>query len=382
MTPSSYFKSIIGNQNICSYLIASYKNQRVAHAQILNGTSGYGTLPMALAYAKMLVNYKAPERQNPEKQNWVFHPDLHFVYPVTTTKEIKKNPTSDLFLNQWQEFIQEQPYSGLSDWCKHIGSENKQGLIGVTEALNIAKKLSLKSHSGSYKVMLIWNAEQLNVSASNKLLKLIEEPPLKTIFLLVTSDQNKLLNTIRSRCQSTNLKPIDTESMTTYLQNKHQLELQSAMQIASQSQGDYNTALKYLIKHESTDIFETWFITWVRLAFKAAKQKSTISELLQWSENISTKPREMQKDFLEYCSKTFRDSLLINYKVPQLVYKTPDKENFKLENFAPFIHSGNIENIFKTLEQAQVHLERNANSKIIFTDLCLQLTKLLHTKES
>ncbi len=376
------FEKIIGQDHIKKHLSTSTENGRIPHAQLFVGKEGSGTLAMAVAYAKLLL---CSSSNDPEscaiKCEKLQHPDLHFTFPVTTTDSVKKHPTSNLFLEEWRDFIFNTPYGSLFDWLKSIGVENKQGQIGVDEAEDIVKKLSLKSYEGGFKVMIIWMAEKMNIAASNKLLKLIEEPPAKTIFLLVTEEEGQIINTIKSRCQALHFPALSENDIENELVSNHEVSSNEAKRIAQQSEGNLNKAL-HLLHNDSNDlIFEEWFITWIRSAFKAKGNAAVIQDLIQWSEAIAKSGRETQKQFIQYCLHFFRQALLLNYGTPDLVYLTPQTGNFKLEKFAPFIHSGNILSIEKELNDAQYHIERNGNAKIILLDLSIKLTRLLHTKE-
>jgi DNA polymerase-3 subunit delta' len=287
---------------------------------------------------------------------------------------------SNFYLQEWRQLLDQQPYGNLFDWYKLLGVDNKQGQIGVEEALEIVKSLSLKSYEGGYKVMLIWMAEKMNTSAANKLLKLIEEPPEKTIFILIAEDEEQIINTIRSRCQVLHFPPLAEDAISEALVKNYHIETAVATKIAHQANGNYNKACD-LIYQDSEDIqFEKWFILWVRSAFKAKGNKSAIHDLISWSEEIAKTGRETQKKFLNFCLNYFRQALLLNYKASELVYLEPKSENFKLENFAPYVHDCNILEIADELQDAIYHIERNGNPKIILTDLSIKLTRLLHKK--
>lgn len=382
------FNDILGQDHLKSHLTQGVDNGRIPHAQLFVGPEGSGTLPMAIAYAQYILcgNNTLENNGGNEACNLKFnnlsHPDLHFAFPVATTDTVKKNPISSDFMEAWRKLIREQPYGNLFDWYKLLGIENKQGQIGVDEALHIVKSLALKSYEGGYKIMLIWMAEKMNLSAANKLLKLIEEPPHKTLFILIAEDAGQILGTIRSRCQVLNFPPLSEQVIKDALQANYQLDAATATKIAMQSDGNYNRACD-LVYHDSEEIqFEEWFVIWVRSAFRAKGNKAAIHDLIAWSEEIAKTGRETQKQFLQFCMAFFRQALLINYKAPTLVYMVPKTENFKLKNFAPFVHENNIIEITKALEDAIYHIERNGNSKIILTDLSIQLTRLLHKKAS
>ena len=380
------FSEVLGQSHIKNHLTTSVDKGRIAHAQLFVGPEGSGALPMALAYAQYLLcsNVNGENTGGNDSCNLKFknfsHPDLHFAFPVTTSDKVKSKPVSSFYLEEWRQLLDQQPYGNLFDWYKLLGVDNKQGQIGVDEAHEIVKTLTLKSYEGGYKVMIIWMAEKLNTPAANKLLKLIEEPPEKTVFVLIAEDEEHIINTILSRCQILHFPPLPEDTITEALITKYQVEASVASKIAHQSNGNFNKACD-LIYQDSEDIqFEKWFILWVRSAFKAKGNKSAIHDLISWAEEIAKTGRETQKKFLVFCLNYFRQALLLNYKAEQLVYLEPTEENFKLEKFAPFVHDSNILEISQHLQDAIYHIERNGSSKIILTDLSIKLTRLLHKK--
>ena len=375
------FNQIIGQEHIKSHLQKSAENGRIPHAQLFVGKEGSGMLPMAIAYAQFLLcNFSKDSEICHLKCNKLQHPDLHFAFPVTTNDTVKKHPVSNLFLEEWRQFIQDQPYGSLFNWLQHIGVENKQGLINVDEAEDIVKKLKLKSFDGGFKVMIIWMAEKMNIAAANKLLKLMEEPPEKTVFLLITENEGQIINTIKSRCQALHFPALSEQDIANTLVVNHQVEDKKAANIAHQSEGNLNKALHLLHNDASDLVFEEWFIAWIRTAFKAKGNATVVQQLISWSETISKTGRETQKRFLEYCLQFFRQALLLNYKSDALVFMET-KTNFQLSKFAPFVHSENILDIEKELSEAIYHIERNGNAKIILLDLSMKLTRFLHKKE-
>ena len=376
------FENIIGQLHLKNHLKTSAENGRIPHAQLFVGKEGSGTLPTALAYAQTLLclDNPAPDACALKCAN-LAHPDLHFAFPVAANDRVKKHPISNLFLDDWRSFVKEQPYGNLFNWFQHIGVENKQGQIGVDEAEQIVKSLKLKSYEGGYKVMLIWMAEKLNTSAANKLLKLLEEPPEKTVFLLVTEDEEQLINTIVSRCQILHFPVLSEKDIADALVVNENSFYAEAAKIAHQAEGNYNKAL-HLLRHDSNDlIFENWFVLWVRTAFKAKGNAAVVQNLIEWSESIAKSGRETQKRFLHFCLQFFRQALLSNYNTQELVFLEPEDQGFSLEKFAPFVHSGNILEIEEEVSTALYHIERNGNAKIILLDLSIKLTKLLHLKE-
>ena len=376
------FEQIIGQKHLISHLKSTVDNNRISHAQLFVGKEGVGTLAMAIAYANYLIckNHANPEKCQ-QKCNKLQHPDLHFAFPVAINENVKKHPVSNLFLNEWREFLADNWYAGLFDWFQKLGVENKQGRIGVDEAQEIVKALRLKPYEGTYQVMIIWMAEKMNIAAANKLLKLIEEPPKNTIFLLVTESEEQIITTIRSRCQVLHFGNLSEEQIANSLVENEQTQPKEALKIANQADGNYNKALTLTTGNSNEIIFEQWFVTWVRAAFRAKGNASVINDLITWSNDIAGKGRETQKQFLHYCIQVFRQAMLYNYKAESLVYFEPKTQGFTLEKFAPFIHNGNIMSIADELGDAIYHIQRNANAKIVLLDLSIKLTRLLHTKE-
>lgn len=379
------FSDIVGQNHLKNHLITSVQKGRIPHAQLFIGAEGSGTLPMALAYAQYLIcNNNLNDNEGGSaacnlKFEHLQHPDLHFVYPVVTSEKYKK-AISDDFLTTWIDFLKENPYASVHDWYQALEVEKKQGNISVHEAASILKKLSLKSFEGGYKVMIIWMAENMNTEAANSLLKLIEEPTDKTVLILIAEDEKAILQTILSRCQVLHFNALSENDIVKALIERENCEEVDAYNIAKQAQGNYNKALKLRYNVESEHPFDDWFVTWVRAAFKANKNARVVSDLVKWSDELSAIGREKQKQFLNYCMELFRQALLLNYNTPSLVYLAPQVENFKLQNFAPFVNEHNILEIFKEIEDAIYHIERNGNAKIIFTDLSIKLTRLIHKK--
>lgn len=380
------FSEILGQEHIKNHLSRSADLGRIPHAQLFVGPEGSGTLAMAIAYAQYILCGNQNGENNGEnhacniKFQKLSHPDLHFAYPTVTTDEVKKNPKSIDFITDWRAFVIQNPYGGLFDWYAVLGVQNKQGEIRVDDAQEILKSLSLKAYEGGYKIMIVWMADKLNIAASNKLLKLLEEPPEKTIFILISENEEDIIQTIRSRCQILHFNGLSEAVIADALISREQTDAKLAAKLAHQAQGNYNAALHLLRDKDEEHPFEQWFVTWVRAAFKAKKDAAAIQDLILWSEKIATLGREAQKKFLQFCMEMFRQALLINYETPDLVYFEPKVDKFKLENFAPFVNGNNIQDIFKELSDAMYHLERNGNAKLILTDLSIKLTRLIHKK--
>lgn len=378
------FSEILGQDYLKNHLTKSALSGRIPHAQLFVGPEGSGTLPMAIAYAQFILcqNSDSENTGGNEACNLKFahfsHPDLHFIYPNVTTEEVKSKPKSLDFITEWRAFLQQNRYGSLFDWYQHLGVQNKQGEIRVEDAEDIVKSLALKSYEGGYKIVIIWMAEKMNIAASNKLLKMLEEPTDKTLFILIAEHEEDIIQTILSRCQVLHFSAIPEKIIADALTAQHDLDLRTAAKIAHQAQGNYNKAQQILNESGEDVVFEKWFVDWVRAAFRAKGNAAAIQDLIQWSEQIAGLGRETQKKFLSYCIELFRQALLLNYQTTSLVYMEPKIEKFKLENFAPFVSGNNIQDIYKELSDAIYHIERNGNAKIILTDLSIKLTRLIH----
>ncbi|MEJ6675719.1 MAG: DNA polymerase III subunit delta' [Polaribacter sp.] len=380
------FSEVIGQQHIKSHLIKTVKNGRIPHTQLFVGKSGSGILPLVLSYAKEILCHSFTKGSDEfiackNKIEKLAHPDLHFVYPVNTNENIKKNPISDNFSSEWRKFVLKNPYASLYNWYQFIGIEKKQGNISKLEAVSISKKLSLKAYEGGYKLMVIWMADKMNNECSNQLLKLVEEPPDKTVLLLLTENVEHVLGTIQSRCQILHIPVLSEKNIYTQLTDNYQVNSNEARKISHQSNGDFNKAL-HIIKNDGDEVFfENLFVFWVRTAFKAKGNKSAINDLFDWSEELAKEGRETQKKFLSFCLEIFRQAMLKNYKTDSLIYFESHDGKFSFDKFSAYIHQNNIFEIKDALENAEYHIERNGNAKIIFTDLSIQLTRLIHRKE-
>ena len=380
------FSEILGHEYNKNHLLKSATQGRIPHAQLFIGPEGCGTLPMAIAYSQYILCQNSGDENSGgnEACNLKFehfsHPDLHFIYPTVTTDDVKSKPKSIDFITDFRQFLKENSYGSLFDWYQLLGVKNKQGEIRVDDAQEILKSLALKSYEGGYKVIIIWMADKMNIAASNKLLKLLEEPTDKTVFILISENEEDIIQTIRSRCQVVHFNALPEKVIEEGLIIKHNIDPKMATKIAHQAQGNFNKALQLLSDDGEDSYFEKWFVDWVRAAFRAKGNAAAIQDLINWSDQIAGLGRETQKKFLDFCINMFRQALLLNYETPKLVYLEPKVDKFKLENFAPFVNGNNIQDIFKELSDAMYHIERNGNAKIILTDLSIKLTRLIHKK--
>jgi DNA polymerase-3 subunit delta' len=373
------FAEIPGNTAIKQNLIKVVANNRVAHAQLFLGNSGSAKLALALAFAQYLNCEKRKETDSCNichsclMYNSLSHPDLHIIFPVLKINNIK-NPLSDNFISQWREIVLENPYLSLTQWYQHLGAENKQGVIYKYEAEQLQKKVTLKNYESAFRVILIWMPEKMNHVTANKLLKLIEEPPKGTFFFMVTEDFEKLLPTITSRMQMVKTKPFKTENITNYLEQKKGLLAEKSLQIARLANGNLNTALQLSQTEIKEEPHLKEFQSWMQICYKA-----NLKELAKWTDEIAKNGRENQKEFLQYSLKLIRDCLLVN-TLNESLLKTDKEETIFVRNFAPFIHGENSVSIFEKTEKAIKNIERNANPKILFYELSLQMMRLLKVK--
>ena len=373
-----YFKDIIGQEEAKKRLIKEIKEGKIAHARLFCGNEGIGKLPLAIAYARYL-SCENPGHEDacgkcPSciKYNNLAHPDLHFVFPVVKKKS--KDTTSDDYLPEWRELIKENPYFNLRTWLDKMGAENQQAQIFVKESDEIIQKLNLKSSQGGYKVMIIWLPEKMNIECSNKLLKLLEEPPAQTIFLLISEAPNMLLETILSRTQRFNLNGIEEEKIAEILQNRYGIQPTDAANIAHRCEGNFLLAMETIHLNEENEFFFESFISLMRLSYQRK-----VREMKIWSENLSSIGREKQKHFLAYCLRMVRENFIYNFHESSLTYLSPEEQSFSTR-FSPFINERNVIGIMNELEEAQRHIEQNVNARMVFFDFALKMIVLLVQK--
>lgn len=364
------FSQIIGHEDIKKKLIQSVKENRIAHAQLFLGPEGTGKLALAIAYAQYInctnkrENDSCGECPSCKKFNALAHPDLHFIFPSTTNKNVKKDPESDLFLTEWREYLTScDCYASLPNWYNALDIENKQGLINVRDASTIIRKLNLKAYEAEYKVVIIWMAERLNTEASNRLLKLVEEPPEKTLFILVSENQEELLMTIRSRTVLMKIPKLTYNDVSEALVKKFNCNAENAHNAAVLSNGNWILATNYVGNQDEEKIYFTFFQKWMRYCFKF-----NAPELIDFIANdIKSLGREKQKEFLAYGLNLFHNALFINNGLINNVLLPEDEKAF-LRNFAPFISNNNIDLITELFEESIKQIERNGNAQLIFLD--------------
>ena len=364
---------IVGQQKLKNLLKESISNNRISHAQLFIGKEGYGTFSLALAFAQEI--FRKENEKYSSKVEHLNHLDLHFSFPVF--KE-KKSGLSDNFLGDFREMILGNPYADSEDWNRILESENKQLTIYADEIDELNKKFSLKSFEGGSKILIVWQADKMNISAANKFLKFLEEPPKDTLIILTAENTDYILPTIFSRTQLVEIPRIEDEELKEFIRSRYSVSEEKIGEIIFQSQGNMNTVRKLLLPENSNNEFEEIFVTWVREAFQVKKNPEFLKNIVFWGRNVASWNREKQKNFLEYCAEMFRLALLQNYGNHDLVYKKIDSGGFKWESFSRFIHGSNIEAIIEEISHADYHLERNANAKIVWTDLGIKLSRYIH----
>jgi len=379
------FKEIPGQTDIKERLIRSVLTDRISHAQLFAGSSGRMKLPLAVAYARFIccINRQIPEGNHADadacgtcpacvKYNNLAHPDLHFIFPVTTTKTVKSDPLSDKYIAQWRALWKEkQGIFTIHQWHAAMESENKQPIIYTEDCQQIIRKLSYKSYESEYKVMIIWLVEKMNHSAAPRILKILEEPPDKTLFILVAEETSLLLSTILSRSQIITFPALKTNDIHQWLVKKG-IEDASANRIALLSEGNAHKALELATSDATIQQHFTDMRQWLRYCFKP---QATINELVEHSETLAAGRREQQKRFLSYCYTMIHYTFKAG--ITGVMPAGESDEAVFIRNLAPFVHQNNIYG-FKTLfEEAIYHIERNANPKVLFIDVSLKIVQLI-----
>ena len=367
-----FFKDVVGQEEVKQLLTGSVRSGKVPHALLFTGVSGSGKLPLALAFARyLLCQHPLPDDScgncaSCRMVDRLAHPDLHFAFPIIK-KKAGRDSVCDDFLPQWREMLERDSYVGLQQWMRRIDAGNQQPQIYVRESDEIQRKLSLKSSQGGYKVMLVWLPEKMNVDCANKLLKLLEEPPVKTVFLLVSEQPDMLLSTIVSRTQRVNLHPLSDQEIEGFLRIRYSLVEEDARDIAHRSAGSLLKAMENIQLSEENRLCFDLFVNLMRMAYKR-----DIRSLKAWSEQVAGMGRERQKNLLEYCQRMVRENFITNFRHPEMVYMNPDEESFSVR-FAPFINERNIFQIMALLEEAQTHIEQNVSARMVFFDMALRM---------
>nr|MBC7612496.1 hypothetical protein [Pseudopedobacter sp.] len=366
------FKDIVGQEVVKNHLIQTVRDERISHAQLFLGPEGSGSLALALAYAQFiscenkLENDSCGECSSCRKYNKLVHPDLHFSYPFFAKH---KEDTALTFIEEWRKAFLANPYLGLDEWRDQLSADNKQANINIAEAHSIIQRLSLKPFESEYKVLILWLPEYLE-KEGNALLKVIEEPSQKTLFLLVAQSQEQILNTIISRTQIVKIPKLKAEDIEGFLIKDKGLDTTSAAQLAYLSNGNLQIA-QHLLIHQENDYHEL-LRTWL-----GASWKNNGLKFVELSEGeLAKMGRENQKNFLRYGINLMRECMLFLAETPGLIH-LPEKELEFISKFSQILNLAKAEAISEELEKAHYHIERNANPKILFLDVSLKLVKIL-----
>ena len=368
------FSEVIGQQEAKERLIQMVKEDRLPHAIMLCGPQGCGKKALAIAFAcQLLDNGTSSAKAMLQKLE---HPDLHFTYPTIKLPSMSTDhiPVSDDFAKEWHDLITDTVYFSMDEWMQMMGGENQQAIITAGESDELVRKLSLKSSQGGYKVSIIWLPERMNIACANKLLKLIEEPPQQTVFIMVSEEPDKLLETIRSRVQRIDIKKISNEDIQQALISRRGIGKEDARRISRLANGNWLKALEELQVGSENELFLDMYIMLMRLAYQRK-----IKDLRKWSEQMAAMGREKQKRWLNYFLRMTRENFMYNFQNEELCYMTQKEEAFA-KNFARFVNEGNILPISDMANLAIRDIGQNANAKIVFFDFALQMIVLLLQK--
>ncbi len=357
----------------------SVQRGHVAHAQLFRGGEGSAALALALAYAQYLnCEGRAAEAADScgycpacLKINKLAHPDLNFILPTTTTKSVPKDATSARFMAEWRTFLAENPYQGFNDWMQHIGAENKQGSISKEEAGSLLKLVSLKAFEAKFKIVILWLPELMHPAAANAVLKLLEEPPPATIFLLVSHEPERLLPTILSRVQPVVVRPFSEDDIAAYIAAHYQVSEVKARQVAQLAEGNLGTAIASREKSADHD-YADFFIKWMRRCYTLK-----MTEVMALADEFQKMGRENQKEQLSFSLGLLRKVLLFGID-PQFVPHLPSGEQQFVQGFSRFVTMRNADLLTEELNTAHYHIERNANPRMVFVDASLRMGQQLH----
>lgn len=361
-------------------LAAGAAGGRFGHAMLFSGNSGHGALPLAHAFAQY-INCEAPVDGDScgvcsscVKTAGLAHPDLHFVFPVANVRgNSTVKATSDLYLNQWRELYKATGgYFSEADWYGAMGIENQQGFISRAEADEVIRKLSFKPYENGYKVMIVWLPEKMRVEAANGLLKILEEPWEKTVFLMVSQSPSRLLPTITSRLQEIHVPGVADADMAALLSERCGLQGTRLDHVVRLACGDVLEALSLAGREGESDAeFFEYFAALMRLSYNDRHM-----ELLDWGDRMAAMGREQQKRFLAYCMRMVRENYMMNAGLDGITYLWGGELDFS-RRFSPFIGNHNVEQLAGEIEAAVAHIGQNGNPRIVFPHFALAVSKLI-----
>ena len=371
-----YFHDIIGQDELKARLMETARRGVVPHAQLFSGRNGAGTFPLALAYARYL---NCTERTDTDacghcrsclQFNELAHPDLHFVFPIVSDKKRKKTVCDD-YLDEWRTLLRQRVYFDLDMWLDQMETSGKQALIYAEESDQIIRKTTLRIYEAEYRVLLVWMPERMNAACANKLLKLIEEPPARTVILMVTDTPAGILGTILSRAQRLDVRPIESDALAHALEQRNHLPADEARRIAHLSHGDLLTAERIMGSDERERLFLDFFKRIMRNAWKR-----DVREMKRTADELAALTREQQRAFLTFAQHMVRENFVRRFRSDELNYLRPDEAEFSIR-FSRFVNERNVFDFTNELAEAERHIAQNGNSKMIFFDLSLRITVLL-----
>ncbi|RCW37428.1 ATP-binding protein [Marinilabilia salmonicolor] len=367
------FKDVVGQKAVKDHLISMVREDRISHAQLFTGPAGAGLMPLALAFAQY-VNCHNPGPVDScgvcpscKKMAKLIHPDFHFVFPIVK-RGSEKNPVCADYLTEWREFVLKSPYFTIHEWFSFLNAEKSQGMIYTQEGNEIIKRLSLKNFEGKYKIMVVWQPEKMHNSAANRLLKILEEPPARTLFILVSDYPAGILPTILSRTQQLKIPRIDDAALTQGLMGTFGVEEAEAKTVARISGGDFVKARDIVGNSEEKQYFNQMFVNFMRFSYKGQ-----LGEIAKWVDELSGLPKERLKNLLLYCIAILRESYIANYDIADLVYATPAENNF-IDKFKPFVNDRNVESMVEEFSLALAHIEQNGNIRLVLFDMAIKIS--------
>ena len=368
------FGEVIGQREAQERLKQMAESGHLPHALMLCGPQGSGKMALATAFACYLLDNGTPSAKAMLEK--LEHPDLHFIYPTIKLPSMGSDhkPISDDFAKEWHELIMQGPYFTMDEWMQAMGGENQQAIITAGESDELVRKLSLKSSQGGYKVCVVWLPERMNIECANKLLKLIEEPPQQTVFIMVCEEPDKLIETIRSRVQMIDIRKTSNEDIQQALVERRGIDEEAARRISRLANGNWMKALEELQVGSENELFLDMYIMLMRLAYQRK-----IKDMQKWSEQMANMGREKQKRWLTYFLRMTRENFMYNFQNEELTYMTQKEEDFA-RNFARFVNENNILPISDLANLAIRDIGQNANAKIVFFDFALQMIVLLLQK--
>jgi DNA polymerase-3 subunit delta' len=372
-----FFKNIIGQDPLKRQLIDSAKSGIVPHAQLICGQAGSGTYPLALAYARYL---NCSDRSETDacgkcpsclKYNGLVHPDLHFIFPMISNNKGRKKQICDDYMPEWREFLSAHTYFDLNMWLQRMNAENQQALIYAKESDDILHKVSMKIYEATYRVLIIWLPERMHLTCANKLLKIIEEPPMNTVILMVSEEPAKILGTILSRSQRLNVSPIGPDALAAAIESQFGVEKANALEFAHLSHGDYLQAVDTINRSDENEFFLNQFIRIMRNSWTR-----NVKEMKNLAEEMAAIGRERQKNFLAYCQRLIRENFMYRFQAQEMNYMSREEGAFSVR-FAAFINERNVFDMISELSDAERHIAQNGSVKMIFFDLSIRIAVLL-----